>query len=109
MRDVPEWIGRDDNEAVPPRVQDRVFLAKGGKCHRCTRKIWPWETWTCEHVIALCNGGKNRESNLALTCCNCLPEKNAEDVAEKSETYRMRTKHLGIETKPKHRWNWGRR
>lgn len=109
MRDVPEWIGRDDDTPVPPRVRLRVFDAKGGRCHKCRRKIRVGESWTCEHVKAIINGGENRESKLDLTCSNCLPEKNADDVAEKSKVYKIRAKHLGIETKPNHRWNWGRR
>lgn len=109
MRSLDEWIGKDDDAPVPPRVRGRVFWAKGGKCHKCTREIRIGEDWTCEHVIALINGGANREANLALTCCNCLPEKNADDLAEKSKVYKTRAKHLGIETKPKWRWNWARR
>jgi hypothetical protein len=106
-RSVDEWIGKDDDEAPPPRVRVRVFDAKGGRCHKCTREIFPSrETWTCEHIIAIINGGKNAESNLGLTCCNCLPEKNAEDVAEKSAIYHKRAKHLGIDLRPKWRWGW---
>ena len=104
MRDVPEWIGKDDDTPVPSRVRLRVFDAKGGRCHKCTRKIWIGESWTCEHIVAICNGGKNRETNLGCTCCNCLQEKNADDVGEKSDIYQTRAKHLGIETKPKQRW-----
>lgn len=109
MRSLDEWHGKDDDERPPPRVRVRVFDRLGGKCHRCTRRIRAGEAWTCEHLKALCNGGKNVESNLSVTCCNCLDEKNAEDVSEKSDVYQRRAHHLGIETKPKHRWNWGRR
>lgn len=95
-RSVKEWIGKTDDTPVPPRVRDRVFQAKGGKCHKCGRPINPHKPWTCEHVIAIINGGANREKNLDCTCEFCLPEKNAADVAEKSKTYAMRSKHLGI-------------
>lgn len=108
-RILDEWIGRDDDEAVPPRVRVRVFDRFDGRCHKCTRKIFPArETWTCEHIKALINGGKNREKNLGVTCCNCLPEKNAEDVSEKSSVYHKRARHLGVETKTKWRWGWKR-
>lgn len=56
----------------------------------------PGERWILEHVIALINGGENAETNLALTCKNCLPEKNAEDLAIKSKTAAVRSKHIGI-------------
>lgn len=96
MRSVPEWIGATDDTPVPDRVRTRVFIAKGGRCHSCKRKITAGESWTCEHVLALINGGENRESNLDLTCDWCLPEKNATDVAIKSKNYRVRKRHIGI-------------
>lgn len=107
MRTVDEWIGQSDDEAVPPRVRVRTFDRHHGKCHRCSRRIWPGERWTLEHLKALCNGGDNRESNLTVTCSWCLPDKNAEDVAEKSSVYRIRAKHLGVELKKKRRFGWG--
>lgn len=102
-RSVPEWIGKTPDTKVPPRVRVRVFEAKGGRCHSCTRKIRPGDKWTLEHLIALINGGENRESNLGVTCAWCLPEKNATDVKQKSETYEMRAKHIGVDTKPSRR------
>lgn len=95
-RSVPEWHGRDDDEPVPPRIRLRVFERKQGRCHACTRKITAGEKWTCEHIVALVNGGRNAESNLGLTCKNCLADKNAADLAEKAMIYRKRAKHLGL-------------
>lgn len=95
-RSVQEWIGATPDTAIPPRVRVRVFDAKGGRCHKCTREIPPAEAWTCEHLIAIINGGPNRESNLDVTCGWCLPEKNAADVAEKASVYAKRAKHLGV-------------
>jgi 5-methylcytosine-specific restriction protein A len=95
-RSVPEWIGATPDTPVPPRVKDRVFLRFDGRCHACTRKVRPGEPWTCEHLKALINGGENRENNLGITCENCLPDKNAADVAEKSLVARKRAKHLGL-------------
>lgn len=108
-RSVDEWVGKSDDEDVPTRVRLRVWDRKGGRCHRCGRKIGVGDSWTCEHLVALINGGANRESNLDITCDWCLPEKNAEDVAEKSRVYRIRAKHVGAVEKSK--WNkwrkWG--
>lgn len=56
----------------------------------------PGEGWTLEHLTALINGGANAEANLGVTCKNCLPAKNAADVAEKSKVYQKRAKHLGL-------------
>src|ERR1700675_1296832 len=95
-RSLPEWIGKRDGDPVPPRVRMRVFERFNGRCHKCTRSIRPGEPWTCEHLSALINAGQNREGNLGITCCNCLPLKNAADVAEKSQIYRKKSKHLGL-------------
>lgn len=106
-RAVEEWIGKDDDTAIPARVRLRVFTKADGRCTAgCRRKIRPGETWTLEHVIALINWRKtddqphgNRESNLGVTCCNCLPAKNAADVSEKKIINRKRAKHLGIKNR----------
>lgn len=95
-RSVDEWIGKNDNTAVPPRVKARVFLAHGGICHIANRKIMPGEAWDAEHVVAIINGGENRESNLAPALREKHKGKTAADMAEKSMIYRKRTKHLGI-------------
>lgn len=106
-RSVPPWIGKDDDEAPPPRVRARVFLAKGGRCHRCSRLVQPslGDKWTLEHLVAIINGGANAEANLDVTCSWCLPAKNAEDVAEKSAAYSKRKRHLGLKkARPLSRW-----
>lgn len=99
-RSVKEWIGKTDDTAAPPRVRDRVFTTKDRRCHACNRQVpETGETWTCEHLIAIINGGANRESNLGVTCCNCLPAKNAADVAQKSLVARKRKKARGIKAR----------
>jgi len=93
-RSVPEWIGKSDNTAAPPRVRLRVWDRCEGKCHRCGRAIPVGDAWILEHLIALINGGENRERNFCVTCSWCKPLKDAEDVAEKAKTYAVRSKHL---------------
>jgi 5-methylcytosine-specific restriction protein A len=105
-RSLPEWVGATPDSPIPPRVRVRVFDRFEGRCHRCTRKIGAADKWTLEHLVALINGGANRESNLTVTCDWCLPEKNSEDVAEKSSVYHKRAKHLGVDLKPKRKWGW---
>lgn len=101
MRSVSEWIGKNDDEAVPPRVRLRVLYRFDLKCAKCTRIIQPGTRWICDHVKALINGGLNRENNLQPLCNWCSPAKDAADVAEKSATYASRSRHLGI-AKAKH-------
>lgn len=100
-RSLPEWIGASDDTAIPPRVRLRVFEAHGGVCYLSKRKIMPGEAWDCDHVIAIINGGENRESNLAPALKDKHREKTAADVDTKSKTYRMRAKHNGTWPKSK--------
>lgn len=96
MRTVPEWIGATDDAAIPPRVKLRIFEASGGKCHLTGRKIMPGDAWDCDHILALCNGGEHRESNLAPAIRSAHRAKTAEDVAQRAKADRVRKKHLGI-------------
>jgi 5-methylcytosine-specific restriction endonuclease McrA len=103
MRAVEEWTGKTDDSVAPPRIRLRVFERCKGRCGICDRVIHAGERWTLEHVIAICNGGPNCESNMDITCCNCLAAKNAADVAEKSKVARTAKKHK----LPKEPSKWG--
>lgn len=103
-RSTDEWIGKDDDAVPPPRVRIRVFDTANGRCHVCGRKITATEYWQADHIKALCNGGENRESNIAPACRNCCYRKTAEDVAEKAEVYAVRRKHILPRDKPKSKW-----
>lgn len=101
MRSIEEWKGRTDDTPVPPRVRDRIFLRHGGMCHLSGRKIRAGERWEVEHVIALCNGGKHIESNLAPALVGPHREKTANDRKIKARDDRIRKRHLGIRGKSK--------
>jgi len=62
----------------------------------CQRKLRPGDKWTCDHRIAIINGGANRETNLQVLCEWCDKPKTVFDVREKATVYRKRAKHLGI-------------
>lgn len=98
-RHVEEWIGKNDDTAIPDRVKVRVFQAHGGVCHISKRKIMTGEAWDAEHVIAIINGGENRESNLAPALREKHKAKTAQDMAEKAKVYAKRKRHLGVKTK----------
>lgn len=100
-RSVPEWIGKTDDTPIPPRVKLRVFEKHGGICHISGRKITPADKWECDHVIPLCNGGKNIESNLAPALASEHKKKTADDVATKSKDRRVAQKFRGIKPKPR--------
>lgn len=99
-RAVDEWIGKTDDTAIPPRVKLRVFEAHGGICYLTQRKIMPGDDWDCDHVQALCNGGENRESNLAPAIRAAHRAKTISDVKKRAKADRVRKKHLGLH-KPK--------
>ena len=95
-RSTPEWKGKTDDAAIPPRVRVRVFDRHNGRCHLTGRRIRAGEAWDCDHIVALVNGGEHRESNLAPALKAPHREKTKADIAEKAGVYRKRTKHLGI-------------
>lgn len=96
-RSVPEWIGRTDDTAIPPRVRVRVFERDGGVCQcGCGIKIRPGDKWQTDHGKAIINGGENRESNLGTYLEGHHKIKTRRDVAEKSKVYRVKAKHLGV-------------
>lgn len=99
-RSVEEWIGKTDDQAVPPRVKLRVFEKFEGRCYLSGRKIMPGEKWELEHVEALCNGGQHRESNFAPALVDPHKVKTRADRAEKKLIDRKRKKHLGL-SRPK--------
>ncbi len=104
-RSTPEWRGKTDDSRPPPHVRARIFEAHSGICHIAKRKIEAQDDWDLDHVIALINGGENRESNLAPALRDKHREKTTRDIAEKSKNNRVRAKHLGIK-KPRTIRSW---
>lgn len=96
-RAVKDWQGRTPDTRPPPHVRLRIFERYHGICHWSKREIRPGEAWDVDHVVALTNGGENRERNMApILRGKPHKEKTAADVAEKSKVYRKRASHLGL-------------
>lgn len=95
-RATKEWIATHDDQAIPPRVKARLFIAADKRCQKCTRLLVGRDTPEYDHAIALVNGGEHRESNLQVLCEWCHAKKTKADVAEKSVTARKRRKDIGI-------------
>lgn len=96
-RSTPEWIGKDDNAPVPPRVRMRTLERFDKRCQFCGREITTGERWICDHKLAIINGGPNRENNLHPICDWCdVKVKTPSDVKQKSKTYARKRKHYGI-------------
>lgn len=105
MRTIPEWIGASPDTPPPPRVQLRVYLKHDGKCPKCSRPLQP-KKWACDHIVALINGGENREANLQPLCISpCHSNKTKADVQTKSKTYKRRLRHAGV-SKPRSMTRW---
>jgi 5-methylcytosine-specific restriction protein A len=98
-RKLPEWMAAYDDQAVPPRVKVRLFLAADGRCQECGRPLVGKDKPQYDHIVALINGGEHRESNLRVLCPGCHGTKTKADVREKSVTYRKRVKNLGLKRK----------
>lgn len=98
-RTVDEWRGATDDQRAPPRVRERIFT-RDNTCHLCKCEIQTGQKWDLDHVVALINGGENRETNLRPAHRKCHVEKTALDLAEKAKVAAIRKKHLGI-TRPK--------
>ncbi len=105
MRQVDEWIGKHDDQAVPDRVRLRVFQNANGVCHLSDRKIRPGEAWELEHKLALSLGGEHRENNLAPALVAPHKAKTAADRRMKAKDDRVRKRHLGIK-KPRTMTRW---
>jgi 5-methylcytosine-specific restriction endonuclease McrA len=98
-RSVEEWIGKNDDTPIPPRVKLRIYDKYQGHCGSCGRKIVGKLKPAFDHIIALINGGQNRESNAGLLCNECHAAKSVEDVGEKSALYNKRIGGLGFKNK----------
>ena len=97
MRSLPQWDGKTDDSSPPAKVRLRIWMAHDGRCAKCGRKLGPGVAWEADHIIAICNGGRNIESNYQPLCkVPCHSEKTASDVAIKSKIASVQAKHLGL-------------
>jgi len=93
VRSTPEWIGKNDDSAIPDRVKLRVHTKAEGRCAKCTVEAL---TGQYDHAISLIVGGENRESNLQFLCVPCHKAKTKLDVKLKAKVARVRKRHLGL-------------
>lgn len=104
-REVKEWIGKTDDSRPPARVKLRVLERYGFRCYLSGVEIRDGDAASLQfdHVVALINGGENRETNLAPALAKPHREKTRADVALKSKA-RERQKSQFVKERPKHRW-----
>lgn len=96
-RAVPEWIGKTPDSAIPDVVKLRIWFREGGRCHVTGAIIRPGDKFDYEHVIALINGGENRESNIALVLRGKAHKaKTAQDRKERARGDKAVKRLMGI-------------
>lgn len=92
-RTIPEWFGTNDDSPLPTRVKVRIWGRAHARCADCGRKCGiGGERFQYDHIIAVINGGQNREKNIRLLCLECHTKKTKDDVAEKAVAYRKKAK-----------------
>ncbi len=96
MRDVDEWIGKNDNQAIPILVRERVALRANRICKHCDRQTDDKLRPAIDHIISIGNGGPHRESNMQLLCVPCHAIKTKADMAQMTRNRRVSAKHMGI-------------
>ena len=84
----------EPRKSLSPQKRAKLFMERGGQCHRCTRKVDGSDDWIVEHVLALENGGTNDWSNLDITCSWCKPAKDRQDHGIAAKSRRVCTKHV---------------
>jgi len=102
---LKEWVGKTDDSRPPPHIRLRIFEKHNGVCYLSSVKIQPGDKWEAEHIIAICNGGENRESNLAPALVAPHKVKTKQDRKMKAKNDHARMKHIGIK-KPRTMTRW---
>lgn len=107
-RETPEWWGKTDDTWPPPdRVRDRIVARASNCCQICGNRVRT--RGQVDHIVAIINGGENRENNLQFLCQPCHTAKTGKDVAEKATNYRKRKKLGPLQKKPSRlaqQWAW---
>jgi hypothetical protein len=96
-RELPEWLGAHDDQAIPPRVKRRIVLRGEGRCtgpcHRAfNEKLKP----QFDHRPPLCLGGQHRETMIFAVCRECHSLRTALDVKAKAKTADILNKRYGL-------------
>lgn len=96
MRSTAEWVGKTDDSRPPAYVRLRVFNKYDGRCYLSGAIIRVGDDWELEHILAICNGGENREGNMAPALVAPHKDKTKADRRIKAKNDRVRKKHIGI-------------
>lgn len=98
-RKTEEWVGKSDDAAPPPRVKLRLLVKHEGRCGNCTARLGPSSPAEFDHIIALADGGENRENNLWPLCRPCHALKTGKEAAERAWVRDQQKKQYGVRKK----------
>jgi 5-methylcytosine-specific restriction protein A len=99
-RSVEEWIGKTPDSMPPRTVRLRIFERHQGKDLFSSRKIMPGDKWELCHIIALEDGGENRESNLAPGLYAAHRKETGRENSQRATERNRRMAHLNIRKAP---------
>ena len=100
-RSTPEWIGSNDDAAIPRAVKARIITRQDGKCALTGVKLVIGSIHF-DHIVPLRDQkGGHRESNLQAVWDKPHREKTALEATERAKVERLRAKQLGIYPKSK--------
>lgn len=95
-RSVPEWIGKNDDAAIPRQVKARVWERCQGRCAITGRKLSLTDPHDYDHIIPLSQReGGHRESNLQLVSRDAHRRKTGAEAGWRAKADRMGAKARG--------------
>ena len=96
-RTVKEWIGRNDDAMPSKLVRGRISARTNDCCAKCGKPFGPTNRANCDHIVALADGGENRETNLQMLCNWCHVEKTSAEATSRKKARNVKAKHLGLD------------
>lgn len=103
-RETDEWIGKTDDDAIPRRVQLRIWQKQAwgnpngyAVCYLTGKPIAPGDDFQLDHVIPLIlKAAGHRESNLKFCLTYAHRKKSAQEMAVRAESDARIASHHGL-------------
>lgn len=106
-RSTKEWIGRRPESMPSIHVRLRIYSRQNGLCACGCRRVMNLDRdkIDCDHILALRDGGENRETNLQLLLHEHHQAKTTAENIARGEERRHKAKAFTTASKSK----WGSR
>lgn len=95
-RTVKEWIGKNDDAAIPTSVKRRIVNRQEGCCALTGVPFGPKNKPEFDHKVALWLGGEHRESNLQAICKEEHKAKTKAEATVRAKVNSQHDKHIGL-------------